>query len=171
MTDRTELLMYARRLHNVLRHAIEDGDGRTDDHWLEVEKPIFAHYSCLMYLAGVMSYLEDKYDTRPWQNSGKDFEEFKDYIANCGIDSFQRLAISSSKLEALVCIRNAVIHNSGDLTKNLDKKSHEKVLEADIPHITIAEGVVTLRSPSYQVEFMEFVRQCFLAVCMYHGDG
>jgi hypothetical protein len=163
--------MYARRLHNALRDAIEDGDGRTDEHWLEVEKPIFAHYSCLMYLAGVMSYLENKYGTKPWQSAGKAFELFDEYLANCQIKSFQKWSISSVKLEALVCIRNAVIHNGGDLTKNLDKKSLEKVLNADIPNISIEEGVVTLHSPNHQDDFMEFVRQCFLAVCMYYGDG
>ncbi len=65
MSDRAKLLMFARRLHYALRHAIEDGDGRTDDEWGNVERPLFEHYSCSMYLSGVLSYLEDKYGLRP----------------------------------------------------------------------------------------------------------
>jgi len=171
VTDRTELLMYARRLHNSLRDVIEDGDGRTDDHWLNVEKPIFAHYCCSMYLAGVISYLEDKYGVKPWRKGGKDYEEFDVYIENCGIKSFQNWGVSSEKLNALVCIRNATMHNGGDLAKNDDKKCPEKVEASAIPNISLEGSTVTLLSPNYQDDFMEFVRQCFLAVCMYKGDG
>ena len=163
--------MYARRLHNALRHAIEDGDGRTDDHWVNVERPIFEHYSCSMYLSGMLAYLEDKYGVRPWNNPGKNHGTFEDYVTNSGINSFQNLGLSSSTLEALVCIRNAVIHNGSDLSKNKDPNSLQKVTNENIPNISLNGPVVTLHSTSYQADFMEFVRQSFLAVCMYHGDG
>lgn len=171
MTARAELLMYARRLHNSLRDAIEDGDGRTDDQWLKVERPIFEHYCCSMYLAGVIAYLEDKYGFKPWQSKGKDYQTLDDYIQNCGIKSFQTWALSSSKIEALVCIRNATIHNGADLAKNRDKECLEIVKKEGIPKITINGSVVTLHSSSHEHDFMEFVRQCYLAVCMYKGDG
>jgi len=163
--------MYARRLHNALRHAIEDGDGRTDDHWINVERPIFEHYACSMYLSGVLSYLEDKYGVRPWNEPGHSHVSFEDYIANSGVKSFKALGLSSAILDALVCIRNAVIHNGGDLSKNKDTKSLKKVTSANLPNISLNGSVVTLHSTSYQTDFMEFVRQSFLAVCMYHGDG
>ena len=171
MSGRTELLMYARRLHNALRDVIEDGDGRTDTHWLNVERPVFAHYTCTMYLSGVMSYLEDKYGKNPWNLSGTNHSTFEDYIATSGVASFQSWALDSQKIDALVCIRNAVIHNGGDLSQNHDQHSLSKVTAANIPFITINNSVVKLLSTSYQDDFMEFVRQCFLAVCMYHGDG
>lgn len=171
MADRTELLMYARRLHNALRHAIEDGDGRADDHWINTERPVFEHYTCSMYLSGVVAYLEDKYGTRPWAAHGQNHLTFEDYVANSGVNSFQQLGLDSSKLEALVCIRNAVVHNGGDLSKNRDPQSLQKVVAANIPNISLQGSVVMLHSSSYQSDFMEFVRQSFLSVCMYHGDG
>jgi len=171
MSGRTELLMYSRRLHNAFRDAIEDGDGRTDEHWLYVERPLFEHYTCSMYLSGVMSYLEDKYGRQPWNTNGANYTTFESYIANSGIKSFQHWMLNCQKIEALVCIRNAVVHNGGDLSKNHDQNSLNKVTIAEIPFISINNSVVTLHSTDYQADFMEFVRQCFLAVCMYHGDG
>ena len=50
MTERSEFLMFGRKIHYALRHAIEDGDGRTDDKWLQVERPLFEHGMCSMYL-------------------------------------------------------------------------------------------------------------------------
>ena len=61
MADRTQFLMYARRLHDALKHSIEDGDGRKDKEWLEIERPWFEHYACAMYLSGTLSFLEGKY--------------------------------------------------------------------------------------------------------------
>ena len=171
MSDRTELLMYARRLHNALRSIIDDGDGRTDEHWINVEKPIFEHYVCSMYLSGVLSYLEDKYGQRPWNLDGESYSNFNQYIENSGIKSFQLLELSSSKIEALVCIRNAVMHNGGDLSKNRDINCFDKVHSENIPNIFFDGTVIKLKSSNYQDDFMEFVRQSFLAVAMHHGDG
>lgn len=171
MPERTELLMYARRLHNAFRDIIEDGDGRTDNQWLKVERPIFEHYTCSMYLSGVISYLEDKYGKRPWSINGAHNTTFEHYITNSGVKSFQVRELNCQKLEALVCIRNAVVHNGGDLSKNHDQNSLNKVTTACIPYISIDDSKVTLHSTSQQADFMDFVRQCFLAVCMYHGDG
>lgn len=159
--------MYARRLHNAFRDAIEDGDGRTDEHWLNVERPVFEHYTCSMYLSGVMSYLEDNYGRNPWKLNGANHSAFENYIDNSGITSFQNWGLDSQKLDALVCIRNAVVHNGGDLSQNHDQNSLSKVTAANIPFITINNSVVKLHSTSHQDDFMEFVRQCFLSVCMY----
>lgn len=171
MTDRTELLMYARRLHDALKHAIETGDGRTDDRWLNIERPIFEHYCCTMYLAGALAYLEDKYGDRPWNKPGANCGTFNDYISNSGTRSFQNANLSSSKLDALVCIRNAVIHNGGDLARNRDRNALQKVTSESIPNASLNGTIITLHSTNYPDDFMAFVRQAFLAVCMYHGDG
>lgn len=67
MTDRTAFLQFARRIHNALTHAIRDGDGRTDDKWLLIEKPRFAHHASAIYLNGALGYA---YGSRAWANAG-----------------------------------------------------------------------------------------------------
>jgi hypothetical protein len=87
------------------------------------------------------------------------------------VKSFQIWALSSSKIEALVCIRDATTHNGGDLAKNRDEESLGKVQSADIPNINLNGFLVTLHPSRHDEDFMEFVRQCYLAVCMYKDDG
>ena len=58
-----------------------------------------------------------------------------------------------------------------DLSKNKDVNSLQKVINENIPNTSLNGAVITLHSSSYQADFMEFVRQSFLAVCMYYGDG
>jgi hypothetical protein len=91
----------------------------------------------LQYLSGVIAYLEDKYGLKPWQSGGKDYETFDEYIEKCGVKSFQIWALSSSKIEALVCIRDATTHNGGDLAKSRDEEILGKVQSADIPNINL----------------------------------
>ncbi len=43
MAKRSEFLMFGRRLHNALKNAIEDGDGKTDETWVKEERPLFEH--------------------------------------------------------------------------------------------------------------------------------
>ena len=171
MKDRSEFLIFGRALHNALRHSIEDGDGRKDEEWISNLKPHFEHYSCVMYLSGFIAYLEDKYCVRPWEKPGNKYSDFDDYIANCKIKSFNTIGVSKDLLDALVCIRNAVIHNGGDLSKNRDKNSYSKVISQKIPNISLKGPVIKLHSSDYSNDFMEIVRQCCLAVAMYNGDG
>ncbi len=68
-------------------------------------------------------------------------------------------------MDALVCIRNAVTHNDGDLSKNRDKKSASIVTAANLPGVTLDGTVVKLDAP-----FLDFVRVGTLAVRNYHGE-
>ena len=171
MSKSREILIYGRRLHNAMKNAIEDGDGRVDDVWLKQERPAFEHYTCSMYLTGCLSYLEDKFGIKPWNKEGDISKEFNAYIQSSNVKSFIKLNISKSSCEALVCIRNSVVHNGGDLAKNTDKNSFMKVNDINIPNIKLDGTKITLLSTSYQSDFMEYVRQHLLAVSMYHGQG
>lgn len=169
MGDRTEFLILGRAMHNALRKAIDEEDWPHER--ISEIRPFFEHYSCVMYLSGTLTYLEDKYGTRPWNKTGSDFKNFDDYVYSCKIKSFKIKGVSTGLLEALVCIRNAVIHNGSDLSKNRDTDSYAKVLEQNIPNITLNGTIVKLNSSDYSNDFMETIRQCYLAVAMYHGDG
>lgn len=80
MKIKKEFLMLARRLHNALRHAIEDGDGRTDDAWVKDERPHFEHYACGIYLNGCLVFLEGKFGTSSWNRIGKTCADFDAFI-------------------------------------------------------------------------------------------
>jgi len=173
MSDRTEFLIYARRLHNALRHSIEDGDGRTDDHWKNVERSLFEHYTCGMYLAGSLAFLEGRYGEKPWNGVGPnqvDFDTFLQQLEGAVKERFEKARISKSGIEALVCIRNAVTHNYNDLSKNKDKNCLSKVREAAIPGVTL-NGTIVKLSSNNKIDFMEYVRKALVAVSMFHGDG
>lgn len=64
MADRTEFLIHARRLHNALRHAVENMDVAPEK--LAIERPLFEHFASGIYLAGCLAFLEGKYGTKPW---------------------------------------------------------------------------------------------------------
>lgn len=170
MGERTSFLMYARRLHNALRYAISSGDGRTDDEWLNVEKPQFTQYACGMYLIGCLSYLEGKYGKRCWSVAGKNHSSFEEY--KNGLKERRKTALSPvtvESLDALICIRNGVTHNESDLSRNDDANCVSKVTQAAIPGVLLTGTVVTLQSDD-TVDFMESVRKAFIAVSGYHGE-
>ena len=163
-------MIFGRRLHNALRKVIEDGDGRTDDQWLKTERPRFEHYACGMYLSGVLAYLEDKYGVRPWNSPGSTLPDFTAYSAAESNERLRSEGISIQSLEALVCIRNAVIHNGGDLSKNNDTDSESTVRDASIPGVVLTGTIVQLVS-NRKVDFMEHVRLSLIAVARYYGEG
>lgn len=172
MSERSEFLIFGRRLHNALRHAIEDGDGRSDSEWMLKERPLFEHYSCAMYLTGCLAYLEGKYGKNPWAVSKVTHTDFNEFIHQLSVKKpkFKQMKVSEEGLEALVCIRNAIVHNRGDLSLNRETGSLEKVQAASIQSVSLKGPLVTLIS-NRSMDFMEFVRMSFLAVSMYHGDG
>lgn len=85
MSTRSEFLTFGRRLHGALRHGIEDGDGRTDDEWVNVERLLFEHHSCGMYLAGCLAYPESKYGLHPWNIENASDETFDAFINSLAI--------------------------------------------------------------------------------------
>jgi hypothetical protein len=84
--------------------------------------------------------------------------------------NFANKNISKAGIEALICIRNAFIHNSNDLSLNRDTNSRTKVSSAQIPGVALNGSVVTLVS-NRNNDFMEFVRMSLVAVAKYQGDG
>lgn len=171
MVNRNEFLIHARRLHNALRHAVENMDVAPDK--LAVERPLFEHFASGMYLAGCLAFLEGKYGTQPWlpnppQQSS--FDQFLQQLPPKAARTFSVAGISQSGVEALVCIRNAVTHNDSDLAKNNDKSCLAKVTAANLPGVAISGSVVTLSSTA-NIDFMEYVRKSLVALSMFHGDG
>ena len=168
MPTHSEMLTLGRRLHNALRSAVEDSDNY---HAGKVTREDFEHYACGMYLAGTLAFLEGKYGLGPWQASGSvpSLDAYLSVSSNRGAVQLKNYGMSEAGLEALVCIRNAVVHNDGDLSRNKDKGSLLKVSAAVIPGVVLSGSVVRLSS-NREVDFMEFVRKSFVAVSMQHGD-
>ncbi len=172
MIDRKPFLMFGRRFHDVFRGVIENGDGRDPNVWAQ-ERGIFEHYSSGMYLSGCLAYLEGVYGRAPWNQkpSGDNFDTFlSNHPVKHQRENFKKAGISSAGLNALVCIRNAYIHNASDLSKNDDKDSLRKVTSAALPGVTISGTVVQLTSNRTE-DFMKFVRLSLVAVAQFHGDG
>ncbi len=169
MSDRTEFLMFGRRIHEALRHYAKDGGGRKPEQWAK-ERPHFEHAACGIFLVGSLSYLEGKYGVKPkpWNRPGvraTDFDSFVQENAN-----FTKYHISKNGLDALVCIRNAITHNDSDLAKNSDRNSQAKVTDAKMVGIILNGSIVRLISNDTE-DFMEYVRKAYVAVAQYHGDG
>ena len=168
MPTRSEVLTLGRRLHNALRHAVEDPDNYGSN---SVIREDFEHYACSMYLAGTLAFLEGKYGKRPWEGKGsiRRLDEFLADRTDTRTERLQIYGISEAGLQALVCIRNAIVHNNGDLSKNDDKTSLSKVSNASILGVALSRSSVQLLS-SYSTDFMEYVRKSFVAVSIQHGD-
>jgi len=171
MLNRIPFLMFGRRFHNLFRTSIENGDGR-DEITLAQERPIFEHYACVMYLSGCLAYLESTYGRCAWNinQNGIDLDTFTTNNPAPPKTSFSNRKISKASLDALVCIRNAVIHNNNDLAQNNDTASLSKVIAASIDGVSLNGSIVTLSS-TQQEDFMSHVRLCLVAVAQFYGDG
>jgi DNA-directed RNA polymerase subunit H (RpoH/RPB5) len=124
-----------------------------------------------MYLAGTLSFLEGKYGVSPWKGSPA-VTCLDSFLAKPGDKRcayLRQAGVSERGLEALVCIRNAVVHNDSNLSKNKDKKALAKVSAAALPGVSLSSAVVRLVS-TQRGDFMEYVRKSFVAVSMQHGD-
>ena len=62
MTKRSKFLIHARRLHNALRHSIENMDTAPQN--LATERPLFEHFASGMYLAGILAFLRASTERR-----------------------------------------------------------------------------------------------------------
>jgi hypothetical protein len=167
MAVQSDILTLGRRLHNALRNSIEDSENYESG---RVQREDYEHYSCGMYLAGTLAFLEGRYGSKPWRASGSgvSLDEFLAERDDKRKEPLQSAGVCVAGLEALVCIRNAVTHNDGDLSKNTDPQSLAKVSAAAIPGVRVVGGSVRLSS-NYHVDFMEYVRKSFVAVSMLHG--
>ncbi len=168
MHDRKKILVHTRRISNLIERAIRDGpDGSLEGKFAD-EHPIFVHTILGFYLAGNLGYLESEDGSYSWNRNGtteNDFDVFASNFPAHPKDSFASKNISKNNLKALSHIRNAVIHNNGDLSLNHSANSLSEVQNANLPGVILNGSVVTLES-----EFLEFVRLSTLAVRFYHGD-
>ena len=171
MNDK-DILIHGRRLHNILRNAIEDGDGQKgQSQWEDEERPGFEHYSCGMYLASILAFLAGQHGEKCWNKDGKEYSDLKEFMNNCPHRRYKELEISASKLDALHEVRNAIIHNSGNVRENNNKNSEKIIREAAIQGVNLnpENGYITLVSNN-DIDFMEWVRVAFLCITEYHGD-
>jgi hypothetical protein len=168
MAIRSETLTLGRRLHDALRHAIEDDETYAGG---RVTRSHFEHYACSMYLAGTLAFIEGKYGKNAWRKSANraGLDEFLATKDDKRKTTLHRAGISEAGLHALVCIRNAVVHNDADLARNNDRRSIRKVSSASLPGVQLDGSTVRLRSTNSE-DFMEYVRKSFVAVSMLHGD-
>jgi hypothetical protein len=154
----------------MIRSTIENGDGSDPVKWA-AERPVFEHYACGMYLSGCLSYLESTYGKAPWKSSTtRTFDQFISSRPAKQLSNYSRLGISENGIEALVCIRNAFVHNNSDLALNKDKSSLTKVARAALPGIHINGSTFELSSNNKE-DFMAYVRLALVAVAQFHGDG
>lgn len=161
--------MHVRRIPGLIENAIRNGpDGSLDDKFKN-EHPIFTNTIVGFYLAGSLAYLEGEDGSYSWNTvspSHADFDAFTDLTPTPRSRSFKTKGVSKLNLDALACIRNAVIHHDGDLSLNRDTNSLAKVRTANLPGVLLNGSVVTLGE-----EFLEFVRISIYAVRMYYGES
>jgi len=168
MPDRTKLLIHVRRLSGLLESAFRNGPDGTLEGKYGAEHPAFIHHSCTFYLAGCLAFLEGDYGPYSWNRPSASNPDFDNFVANYPAHpktSFGVRGINKASMNALACIRNAVIHHAGDLAKNTDQQSVAIVTAANIPGVTLVGTVVGLEAP-----FLEFVRLATLGVRNYYGE-
>lgn len=168
MTDRTKLLVHLRRLSGLFDSAFRNGPDGTLEGKFAAEQPIFVHHGNAFYLAGCLAFLEGEDGLYSWNRASSSHPDFDSFVASYPAhpkDPFSAKGINKSALDALVCIRNAVTHNDGDLAKNKNKQSVAIVSRANLPGVSLHGTEVHLAA-----QFLDFVRLATLAVRNYHGE-
>ncbi|MEJ1390060.1 MAG: hypothetical protein RPU34_04070 [Candidatus Sedimenticola sp. (ex Thyasira tokunagai)] len=169
MTNRTKILVHLRRLSNLFEQAFRNGPDGSLEGKFGVEHEQFVHHSCSFYLAGCLAYLEGEDGAYSWNIPGVNKLDFDDFVKKHPLppkESFAARGISKASMKALAEIRNAVTHNDGDLSKNLNTKSKNLVASAGLPGVSLTGSKINLDAP-----FLDFVRLSSLAVRNFHGDG
>lgn len=171
MIDRTKLLVHLRRLSTLFEGAFRNGpDGTLEGKFAE-EHPTFIHHSCAFYLAGCLAYLEGEDGSYSWEIPSAYHTDFDSFVSTHpshptrSKESFDSRGINRASMNALACIRNALVHHAGDLDKNRNNHSVTIVQAANIRGVSLAGTIVNLDAP-----FLGFVRLATLAVRNYHGD-
>lgn len=168
MADRTKLLVHLRRLSGLLERAFANGPDGTLEGKFAAEQPFFVHHSCAFYLAGCMAFLEGEDGSYSWNIPSANNPDFDSFVASYPAapkPSFGARGITKAAMDALACIRNAVVHHAGDLAKNRNQQSVAIVSGANLPGVSLVGTVVHLEAP-----FLGFVRLATLAVRNYHGE-
>ena len=172
-----DVLTHARRIVTALENMYRDGDGMLDSKW-DLEKGDFGHVGSVIYLSGIMAYLEGKYGTFCWNQShnGLNLDTFIQYNAadDAGLRTqkanFRNAGVSISAFNALQCIRNATLHNNGDLALNRDQSCVSQVSAISLPGVILNGSHVTLEMSGEGSDFITFVKMSFLAISKFFGD-
>ena len=173
MPDRTPLLVHLRRVSGLLEKAIREGPDGTLEGKFAAEHPAFIHYTSAMYLAACLAFLEGREGSYSWRDASTSHPDFDTFAAASPPskekhpkESFQDRGVTVNALEALACVRNAVVHNDGDLAKNTKADCLAMVQAAKLPGAALNGTEVVLENG-----FLGFVRLATLAVRMYHGES
>lgn len=167
MTDKTKLLVHLRRIFSLFNNAFTYGPDGTLDRKQGAEHPVFIHYSSGFYLIGCLAYMEGENGSYSWKEPKKknaDFDVFASTNPTPPNESYMQKGISKNSLNALAYIRNAYVHNDGDLAKNYDSSNLNIVASANIPGVAINGSKIQLEK-----DFLGFVRQATFAVLKYNG--
>lgn len=168
MSDRRELLVITRRIPALLQAAVLDGPDGTLEGKFAAEHPVFVNHACGFYLAGCLAYLEGTVDKYLWESPGAEFSDFDSFLSVSPApprDSYAVRGITKCRMIALAEIRNAVVHNRGDISRNWNPKSVAIVVGAALPGVSLQGSIIVLDYP-----FLEFVRLATYAVRHYHGE-
>ena len=168
MQDRTKLLVHARRIPSLFSGAISNGpDGTLEGKFAE-EHPTFTHHLVSFYLAGSLAYLEGEDGAYSWNAASQthaDFDAFATSHPLAPKQSYSARGICRANLDALAQIRNAVVHNNGDLARNSKSNALAMAQAANLPGVNIVGSCVKLEG-----DLMEYIRVSTLAVRNYFGD-
>jgi hypothetical protein len=168
LTDRTKLLVHFRRLSSLFDKAFREGPDGTLEGKSGAEHPFFIHHSNSFYLAGCLAYLEGEDGAYSWNTVGNNFTDFDAFVGDFPAapnKSYYSRGVSKANMVALAEIRNAVIHNSGDLSMNRNPQSLSIVITAMLPGVTLRGSIINL-----EAEFLKYVRISCMAVRNYHGE-
>ena len=160
--------VHLRRISSIFEHAFSYGPDGSLNGKFAVEHPTFIHYGCAFYLAGCLAYLAGEDGECSWDKvgaKGSDFDRFVLTYPEPPKRNYASRNINKSTLKALVELRNAVVHNGGNLAKNYNPHSLDMVAAANIPGVSLERSFVTLEAP-----FLDFVRLATLAARNYHGE-
>jgi hypothetical protein len=166
--DRKKLLVHIRRIATLLQDAMRNGPDGTLEGEFGDEHPTFVHQACGFYLAGSLAYLEGEDGAHSWNKSGAQFTDFDAFLNAYPPppkDSYAKRGFTKSRMNALAELRNAIVHNDGDLSKNKNSGSLTMVTSANFPGVSLNGSVVTLNAA-----FLEFVRVATYSVRNYHGE-
>ena len=159
MTDRTKLFVHLRRLSGLFEGAFRNGPDGTLEAKFAKEHPAFIHHSCAFYLAGCLAYLEGGDGSYSWNTPSVNHSDFDSFVsahpshATRTRKSFESRGINKVPMNALACIRNAVVHHAGDLAENRNTSSFAIAQAANIHGVNLTGTVVDLEAP-----FLGFVR-------------
>jgi len=167
MADRTKVLIHLRRLSSLLEKSFREGPDGSLEGKFAAEHPDFVHYTCGIYLAGCLAFLEGEDRSYSWNKPSPTHQNFDTFTqSNPAATSFASRGINRSNLDALAELRNAIVHHDGNLGQNRNQNSLSMVTGANFPGVVLSGGIARLEAP-----FLEFTRLATLAVRQYYGSG